>query len=187
MRATASLFHRILFVLARFANKRKETGRAFIWRRRPATICKHPPCWFHICRFGLHKNTIFQTGPAAIWRLRTLPACIDSNCNCCVSLQITASAPHLVPRSSFLVAPLPRTDRLPPYSSLFPRSSVSVYPSTEIQRCLVSIGTNVCVECNRDIPQRLDLVLQRIRTTRGIPRLRVGFATVDRVALYSTR
>lgn len=27
---------------------------------RPATICKHPPCWFHICRFGLHKNIIFN-------------------------------------------------------------------------------------------------------------------------------
>lgn len=37
---------------------------AFIWRRRPATICKHPPCWFHICRFGLHKNTIFHDRPS---------------------------------------------------------------------------------------------------------------------------
>lgn len=75
------------------------------------------------------KTLFFQTDPAATWRLQTSPACIDSDCNCCVPLQITASHPSTLP--------IPLSPSLFCYCvPAFFRFST---PSTEIQPGLVSI------------------------------------------------
>lgn len=76
------------------------------------------------------KTLFFTTGPAGnMARLRCIHVdgpCIDSDCNCCVSLQITASRPS-APQPS----PPPRDPITP--STVFPRSSVSLYRAREIR------------------------------------------------------